>query len=99
MDIRMPVLDRLAATGQICSAPENDGTRVLVLTTFETDEHVARALQAGASGFLGKDVTPERLLDGIRTVMAGDSLLSPAATRALIDRFLFHYPGRFPVVT
>jgi DNA-binding NarL/FixJ family response regulator len=88
MDIRMPVLDGLAATRQICSRPGLAGTRVLILTTFETDEHVARALQAGASGFLGKDVTPEGLLDGIRTVVAGESLLSPAATRTLIDRFL-----------
>ena len=92
MDVRMPVLDGLAATTQICSVPDLAGTRVLILTTFETDEHVARALQAGASGFLGKDVTPERLLDGIRTVVAGESLLSPAAIRTLIDRFLSH-PG------
>jgi DNA-binding NarL/FixJ family response regulator len=88
MDIRMPILDGLAATRQICSTPELAGTRVMILTTFETDEHVARALQAGAGGFLGKDVTPEALLDGIRTVVAGESLLSPAATRALIGRFL-----------
>ncbi|MCZ2811949.1 response regulator transcription factor [Modestobacter sp. VKM Ac-2979] len=88
MDIRMPVLDGLAATRQICSDPDLAGTRVLILTTFESDEHVAHALRAGASGFLGKDVTPAGLLDGIRTVVAGDALLSPAATRVLIDRFL-----------
>ncbi|HEX6342383.1 response regulator transcription factor [Umezawaea sp.] len=88
MDIRMPLRDGLAATQQICSANDLVGTRVLILTTFETDEHVARALKAGASGFLGKDVTPEGLLDGVRTVVAGEALLSPAATRALIDRFL-----------
>ncbi|PRY21337.1 response regulator [Pseudosporangium ferrugineum] len=88
MDIRMPVLDGLAATRLICSAPELTGTRVLILTTFETDEYVAHALEAGASGFLGKDVTPEALLAGIRTVVAGEALLSPAATRTLIDRFL-----------
>ena len=88
MDIRMPVVDGLAATRRICSTPELAGTRVLILTTFETDEYVARALEAGASGFLGKDVTSEGLLAGIRTVVAGEALLSPAATRTLIDRFL-----------
>ncbi|GLY94019.1 response regulator transcription factor [Actinoplanes sp. NBRC 103695] len=93
MDIRMPVLDGLAATRRICSTPELARTRVLILTTFETDEYVARALEAGASGFLGKDVTPESLLAGIRTVVGGEALLSPAATRALIDRFL-SAPGR-----
>ena len=93
MDIRMPVLDGLAATQRICSTAELARTRVLILTTFETDEYVARALEAGASGFLGKDVTPEGLLAGIRTVVGGEALLSPAATRALIDRFL-SAPGR-----
>jgi DNA-binding NarL/FixJ family response regulator len=88
MDIRMPVLDGLAATRRICSTPELAGTRVLILTTFETDEYVARALEAGASGFLGKDVTSEGLLAGIRTVVGGEALLSPSAIRALIDRFL-----------
>ena len=88
MDIRMPVLDGLAATRHICSDPELAHTRVLILTTFETDEYVARALEAGASGFLGKDSTPEALLAGIRTVVGGEALLSPSATRALIDRFL-----------
>ncbi|MGA5300732.1 response regulator transcription factor [Nucisporomicrobium flavum] len=88
MDIRMPVADGLAATRRICSAPGLAGTRVLILTTFETDEYVARALEAGASGFLGKDVTPDGLLAGIRTVVGGEALLSPSATRALIDRFL-----------
>jgi DNA-binding NarL/FixJ family response regulator len=88
MDIRMPVVDGLAGTRRICSTPELASTRVLILTTFETDEHVARALEAGASGFLGKDVTSEGLLAGIRTVVGGEALLSPTATRALIDRFL-----------
>ncbi|GAA1146862.1 response regulator transcription factor [Nesterenkonia lutea] len=88
MDIRMPVLDGLAATQRICSTSELAHTRVLILTTFETDEYVARALQAGASGFLGKDVTSEGLLAGIRTVISGEALLSPSATRALIGRFL-----------
>ena len=88
MDIRMPVLDGLAATQQICSATDLTSTRVLILTTFESDEHVAQALKAGASGFLGKDVTSAGLLAGIRTVVAGEALLSPVATRVLIDRFL-----------
>jgi DNA-binding NarL/FixJ family response regulator len=87
MDIRMPGTDGLAATAAICGDPELSATRVLILTTFELDEYVARALRAGASGFLGKDVSADGLLDGIRTVAAGDSLLSPQATRALIARF------------
>ncbi|MGW1024718.1 response regulator transcription factor [Streptomyces sp. NPDC002577] len=88
MDIRMPGTDGLAATAAICADPELSGTRVLILTTFETDEYVAQALRAGASGFLGKDVGADELLTGIRTVAAGESLLSPVATRSLITRFL-----------
>ncbi|MFC9943317.1 response regulator transcription factor [Streptomyces pratensis] len=88
MDIRMPGTDGLTATTDICSRPELVATRVLILTTFENDQNVAEALRAGASGFLGKDVGPDVLLTGIRTVAAGDSLLSPTATRALISRFL-----------
>ncbi|MGC0335587.1 response regulator [Streptomyces sp. SLBN-8D4] len=88
MDIRMPGTDGLAATSVICADPELSDTRVLILTTFEIDEYVAQALRSGASGFLGKDVTAEALLSGIRTVAAGDSLLSPGATRTLITRFL-----------
>ncbi|MFF4470316.1 response regulator transcription factor [Streptomyces anthocyanicus] len=98
MDIRMPGTDGLAATAAICADPDLRDSRVLVLTTFETDEHVARALRIGASGFLGKDVTAEELLDGIRTVAAGDALLSAAATRSLITRFLDSPdPGTSPV--
>ncbi|MBK3572247.1 response regulator transcription factor [Streptomyces sp. MBT65] len=88
MDIRMPGTDGLAATTAICADPALSGTRVLILTTFEVDEYVAQALRAGASGFLGKDVTAEALLAGIRTVASGESLLSPLATRTLITRFL-----------
>jgi len=88
MDIRMPGTDGLTATTAICADPALSGTRVLILTTFEVDEYVAQALRAGASGFLGKDVTAEALLSGIRTVASGDSLLSPLATRTLITRFL-----------
>ena len=88
MDIRMPGTNGLDATTAICADPDLTATRVLILTTFETDEYVAQALRAGASGFLGKDVSAAALLAGIRTVAAGDALLSPAATRALITRFL-----------
>ncbi|MEV6940684.1 response regulator transcription factor [Streptomyces sp. NPDC051172] len=88
MDIRMPNSDGLAATAAICSNPKLADVRVLILTTFENDEYVARALRSGASGFLGKDVSAEVLLAGIQTVADGESLLSPAATQALITRFL-----------
>jgi DNA-binding NarL/FixJ family response regulator len=88
MDIRMPGTDGLAATAAICARPDLEATRILVLTTFQTDEYVAQALRLGASGFLGKDATAKELLDAIRTVAAGDALLSPAATRSLITRFL-----------
>jgi DNA-binding NarL/FixJ family response regulator len=88
MDIRMPGTDGLAATTAICADPTLASARVLILTTFETDEYVAKALRAGASGFLGKDVSADALLDGIRTIAAGEALLSPTATRALITRFL-----------
>ena len=88
MDIRMPGTDGLTATTAICADPALSDTRVLILTTFEVDEYVAQALRAGASGFLGKDVTADALLSGIRTVASGESLLSPLATRSLIARFL-----------
>jgi len=88
MDIRMPRVNGLAATAAICADPSLSTTRVLILTTFETDDYVAMAVRAGASGFLGKDVSADALLDAIRTVAAGDALLSPTATRALITRFL-----------
>lgn len=88
MDIRMPGVDGLTATAEICADDSLRGTRVLILTTFEIDEYVAQALRAGAGGFLGKDVGPDALLTAIRTVDAGDSLLSPVATRSLISRYL-----------
>ncbi|MFJ8142888.1 response regulator [Streptomyces sp. NPDC096013] len=88
MDIRMPGTDGLAATTAICADPQLTATRVLILTTFETEDYVAQALRAGASGFLGKDVTADTLLAGLRTVASGEALLSPAATRTLITRFL-----------
>ncbi|WP_435848174.1 response regulator [Streptomyces decoyicus] len=96
MDIRMPGLDGLAATRLIGEDEDLAGVKVLVLTTFENDEYVAEALRAGASGFLGKGINPDELLDAIRVVAAGDSLLSPAATKSLIARFLAQPapPGR-----
>jgi DNA-binding NarL/FixJ family response regulator len=88
MDVRMPGTDGLTATEIICADPNLADTRVLILTTFENDEHVARALRAGASGFLGKYVTTDALLEAIRIVAGGESLLSPGATKALITQFL-----------
>ncbi|GAA2332594.1 response regulator transcription factor [Dactylosporangium salmoneum] len=88
MDIRMPNVDGLEATRRICSDDSLAGVRVLVVTTFEDDDNVVLALQAGASGFLGKNVAPNDLLAAIRVVAAGEALLSPAATRGLVSRFL-----------
>ncbi len=87
MDIRMPQLDGIAATERITTDERLAGTRVLVLTTFDLDEHVYAALRAGASGFLLKDTAPQQLLDGIRVVAAGDALLAPGITRRLIGEF------------
>ena len=85
MDIRMPNLDGVSATLQITS--ELPEVRVLILTTFDADEHVVRALRAGASGFLLKDCTPEQVIEGVRVVAAGEALLAPVLTRRLMDRF------------
>ncbi|TCO32324.1 DNA-binding NarL/FixJ family response regulator [Kribbella orskensis] len=95
MDIRMPDMDGIEATRRITADEALAGVKILVLTTFETDELVVAGLRAGASGFLGKGVDPQTLLQAIRTVAAGESLLSPAATTALIQRFLAQpQPGR-----
>jgi DNA-binding NarL/FixJ family response regulator len=105
MDIRMPRLDGLETTRRITADEHLAGVKVLVVTTFEVDEHVAQAVQAGAGGFLGKGVDAEELRTAIRTVAAGDALLSPAATKALISRFLAQAghepinPGRLDVLT
>jgi DNA-binding NarL/FixJ family response regulator len=88
MDIRMPGVDGLTAARQITGSQELADVRVIVLTTFEADEYVFEALRSGASGFLGKSVEPEELLDAIRVVARGEALLSPRATRSLIARFL-----------
>jgi DNA-binding NarL/FixJ family response regulator len=84
MDIRMPELDGIAATQAIT---ERHDARVLVLTTYDLDEYVYDALQAGASGFLLKDTPPAQLADGIRAVAAGEALLAPTVTRRLIEEF------------
>ncbi len=86
MDVRMPGLDGIQATRQLSAGPP-DGPRVLILTTFDLDDYVFDALRAGASGFLLKDVTAERLFDAVRVVAGGDALLAPAVTRRLIGEF------------
>jgi DNA-binding NarL/FixJ family response regulator len=88
MDIRMPVMDGIEATRRLAAA-EGDATgpRILVLTTFDADEHVVDAIRAGASGFLLKDVTPADFVAAIRVVAAGDALIAPSVTRRLLDRF------------
>jgi DNA-binding NarL/FixJ family response regulator len=88
MDIRMPDLDGIEATRVIAADEDLAGVKVLVLTTYDTDEHIVDALRAGASGFLVKDTRPADLLDAIRTVAAGEALLSPGPTARLIARFL-----------
>jgi DNA-binding NarL/FixJ family response regulator len=91
MDVRMPRLDGIEATRQICQA--GDRPRVLMLTTFDLDEYAYSALKAGASGFLLKDVPPEELLFGIRAVDSGDAVVAPSTTRRLIDRFAPLFPA------
>ena len=93
MDIRMPKMDGLEATRRIIESLEPRPPRVLVLTTFDLDEYVFDALQAGASGFVLKDAPPEQLVAGIRVVADGESLLAPSVTRRLIETFLRERPG------
>lgn len=88
MDIRMPGMDGIAATAQICENPDLADTRVLILTTFEEDEYLVAALRAGASGFIGKGSEPDEIVRAVLAVHAGDALLSPAATRSLITRYV-----------
>jgi DNA-binding NarL/FixJ family response regulator len=87
MDIRMPELDGIEATRRIAADPAASGARILILTTFDLDEYVFGAVRAGASGFLVKDTPPAKLLEAIRVVAAGDALLTPSATRRLIEEF------------
>ncbi|MCX5237866.1 response regulator transcription factor [Streptomyces prunicolor] len=97
MDVRMPIMDGIEATARLQNGP---GTpRVLVLTTFDLDEHVYDALTAGASGFLLKDVTAERLFDAVRVVAAGEALLAPGITRRLIAEFARQRPRTGPAHT
>jgi DNA-binding NarL/FixJ family response regulator len=97
MDIRMPGLDGLEATRRLLSGSA-PAPKVLVLTTFDLDEYVYEAIRAGASGFLLKSAPPADLVQGVRSVMAGDALLAPAITRRLLDRFIQRPPtgGRTP---
>ncbi|MFH0520192.1 response regulator [Streptomyces sp. M41] len=88
MDIRMPGTDGLAATRMISADPALAQVRVVILTTFEVDDYVVQSLRAGASGFLGKGSEPDELLNAIRIAAGGEALLSPAATKGLIARFL-----------
>jgi DNA-binding NarL/FixJ family response regulator len=88
MDIRMPGLDGIQATREILGHPPTSGTRVVVLTTFDSDQNVFDALRAGASGFLLKDVDPDELRHAVHVVAAGDALLSPSVTRRLISAYV-----------
>lgn len=90
MDIRMPDMDGLEATREICADPALTAAKVVVLTTFGQDDYVLTALRAGASGFLMKDTAPAELLSAVRTVAAGDSLLFPERTRRLVEEFIQH---------
>jgi len=91
MDVRMPELDGVEATRLILGA--GSPARVLILTTFDLDEYVVRAIRAGASGFMLKDVRPQQLVEAIRIVAGGDALLAPSVTRRLLDRFARDYPA------
>jgi len=94
MDIRMPVMDGIAATAIICDSEGSDVPRILILTTFDLDDHIHAALRAGASGFLLKDTPPDDLINAVRVVAAGDALLAPSVTRRLLEEFSrSHVPG------
>jgi DNA-binding NarL/FixJ family response regulator len=94
MDVRMPRLDGLAATEQLMSRP--NPPRVVVLTTFDQNEYVVRALKAGAYGFLLKDAPPSRLIAAIRAAASGEALIEPSITRRLIERFAVAEPATTP---
>ena len=96
MDVRMPVLDGIAATRLLAGPGAPDPPAVLVVTTFDLDEYVFGAFTAGASGFLLKDVSPARLVDGVRTVAAGESVVAPRATRRLVAEYVATAPDPSP---
>jgi DNA-binding NarL/FixJ family response regulator len=92
MDVRMPVMDGIAATRAIATSSAGEHTRVLILTTFDLDEYAFSALRAGASGFLLKDVPPAELVTAIRTVARGDAVVSPRVTRRLLEEYASTLP-------
>ncbi len=92
MDIRMPGVDGIEATRRITGDDDLAGVKVIILTTFEIDEYVVDAIRAGASGFVGKGIEPMELLDAIRVVAAGEALLSPRATQAMLAQFAAQPP-------
>ena len=96
MDVRMPVMDGIEATERLSNSTDSPPPRVLMLTTFDLDEHVYDALSAGASGFLLKDVTAEQLFDAVRVVAEGEALLAPTVTRRLIAQFARQRPRPSP---
>ena len=99
MDIRMPGMDGIEATRQLTRSVAVKRPRVLILTTFDLDEYVYDAIRAGASGFLLKDVTAERLFDAVRVIAAGEALLAPTVTRRLIAEFAMLHRPDAPAVT
>jgi DNA-binding NarL/FixJ family response regulator len=96
MDIRMPILDGVAATGCLTDPEQGRPVKVLIITSFHLDEYVVEALRAGASGFLLKDVTSEELIHAVRVVAADDALLAPSVTKRLLDRYARRLPPAMP---
>jgi DNA-binding NarL/FixJ family response regulator len=96
MDIRMPTLDGVAATGYLTAPEQGRPVKVLVMTSFHLDEYVVEALRAGASGFLLKDVTAEELVHAVRVVAADNALLAPSVTRRLLDQYARRLPPAAP---
>src|ERR671918_2749603 len=92
MDIRMPNMDGVEATRRVAGSDTENPIRVIILTTFDLDEYVVDALRSGASGFLLKDVPPEKLVEAVRTVAAGEALLAPSITRRLLDKYANRLP-------
>ena len=92
MDIRMPVMDGVEATRRLAGPDIVEPTRVIILTTFDLDEYVVDALRSGASGFLLKDVPPEKLVEAVRIVAGGEALLAPSITRRLLDKYANRLP-------